>query len=120
MPSSRTRVRCCPKLRRLRKSPPLLPPALPALRWVALLMENRQLVQGVRELLGVVASNCSVLTAVIGVGELATSEMTREPVTTTLSVDSGVPCPAPRGLGLRADRRAEQTGKQCNNRYGGF
>ena len=35
---------------------------------------------------GVVADNCSALTAVIGVGERVMSEMMREPVTITASV----------------------------------
>src|SRR5882757_9908121 len=96
MPSNRTRVRCCPKLRRLRKSPPELPPALPALRWVALLMKTGSLFKASERLLGVVASNCSVLTTVRGVGELAISEMTREPVTVTLSTEPAcAPCPPP-------------------------
>ena len=69
---------------------------------------------------GVVASSCSELTAVIGVGELAMSEITREPVTTMVSGDFCAPWPAPPGAGLGADRRAEHTGKQCNYRYGIF
>jgi hypothetical protein len=40
-------------------------------------------------LLGVVVSNWALLTMVTGVGELAVSEMTREPVTTTVSVLPG-------------------------------
>src|SRR5215475_14148665 len=92
MPSSRTRVRCVPKLRRLRKSPLLLPPPLLRLRDDALFWKIGSLFKPSAMVLGVVVSNCWALTAVIGVGELATSEMTREPVTTMVSgvVDAAV------------------------------
>jgi len=91
IPSSRTRVRCWPKLRRLRKLPLLLPPPLLRLRSDALFWKTGSLFRPSARLVGVVVSNWSVLTTVSGVGELATSEMTREPVTTTDSTDSGVP-----------------------------
>ena len=70
-------------------------------------------------LLGVVSSNCCVDTTVRGVGELATSVMTRDPVT-----NHGLHCAVlpgrRRSHGLGAGRIAEQAGEQCNNGYGGF
>jgi hypothetical protein len=54
---------------------------------------------------GVVACNCSVLTTVIGVGDNVISEMTREPVTvtvSTLSLDTWARAPAVRATTLAA------------------
>jgi len=74
----------------LRKSPLLLPPPLLRLRLDPLFWKIGSLFKPSAMVLGVVVSNWSVLTVVIGVGELAMSAMTREPVTTTDSTDSGV------------------------------
>ena len=86
MPSSRTSVRCWPKLRRLRKSPAPLLPALVRLRLDKLFWKIGSLFRASATFVGVVVSNCSVLTAVIGVGELAMSEMTRDLRTTPLKM----------------------------------
>src|SRR6185312_12478551 len=71
----------------------LLPPPLLRLRSDALFWKIGSLFKPSARFVGVVVSNCCVLTTVSGVGELATSEMTREPVTTTVSTPSGAPCP---------------------------
>ena len=53
-------------------------------------------------LVGVVACNCSAVTTVIGVGDMVMSEMTREPVTVTVSVS--------RLLGARAGGQSNHAG----------
>ena len=54
-------------------------------------------------LVGVVACNCSAVTAVIGVGDSVMSEMTREPVTVTAST-------LLRFLGVGAGRQGDNAG----------
>ena len=84
-PSTRIRVRAAPRARRFSVLELPLPEPLPWLRGVWLPMKSGSLFKASGMVVGVVAWSCSVLTAVIGVGDRVMSEMTREPVTVTCS-----------------------------------